>query len=282
MTKKTILILGADGLAGHTIYNYFSNKGTFKVIGTSRKNDSFEHFEINKIQFYLNKIIKTCGKIDYVINCIGETEMNKDITTLLKVNSIFPNLLAYNLKSSKSFLIHISSDSVYSEISKKATENTLPSPTTSYAISKFLGEPKMENTLSIRTSILGMSANRKNGLLDWARKKSETIHGFVNQNWSGCTSLQLAIFCHDLIRNDLLNTFKSNVVNFAPLGPVSKYEILNEAYRSGIISAKVIKSKSSKKVTRKLTSIYFDKKKLNIYTCDVFEALVKLKEFENI
>lgn len=280
MKKSTILILGADGLLGQSIHSYFK-KEDISVIGTSRKSKHLAKLEIDSFEDDLKKIINSNNKVNFVINCIGITNNKTDIKNLILVNSLFPQNLSSYLNKIGTRLIHISSDSVYSTNDLKANENSKLAPDSMYGASKILGEPNNQNTLSIRTSILGISNNRTNGLLDSIRKsEKKNIDGYTNQNWSGCTTLQLAIFCKYLINNWGDLNFESRIINFAPIQSVSKYEILKSAQVLGIIKATVLPKIATRTIKRKLSSLYFDSINYSEYTSNISLALKEIKEYK--
>lgn len=283
MNKKTVVILGATGMIGNTIYLSFKNDERFYAIGTSRDKVELETLHVDDFQISLKRIIRKYEKIDCIINCIGNTTKYSSVNDLIEVNSLFPQNLAKSLLTNQLNLIHISSDAVYSIDTKDADETTTPTPDTLYGASKLLGEPNTLNCISIRTSIIGMDNNKNDSLLDWARKtKKGKIFGYTNHNWSGCTSLQLADFCKELIFNWNKKTRKlGSFINFAPIQSKSKYEILNAAHKLNIVKAKVIRKKNTNTIIRNLSSIYFDKMNIGAYTNDIIKALEELKEFNN-
>ncbi len=280
MKKVKVLILGIDGLVGNTVYSYLSAIDSFDVLGTSRKKRGFFKFDVSNIESIRN-ILKNANKVNIVINCIGETRKDAAIETLIRTNSLFPQQLASILSDLKIGLIHVSTDVVYSDQNLKANEYSKVSPQTPYAASKLLGEPNTKNTINIRTSIIGLSPNRVYSLLDRSKNTNDAeIDGYTNQNWSGCTTLQFAKFCEELI-TDWENNLRvyGQLMNFSPIRNVSHYEILNEARKVGIVSAKIAKKKKREQVVRKLISV-FDKKYMNKYTCDIRSALDQLVLFQ--
>ena len=48
MTSK-VLIIGADGFLGKSLYLNISNHNSFNVIGTSRKPDSEKYLDLNEV-----------------------------------------------------------------------------------------------------------------------------------------------------------------------------------------------------------------------------------------
>lgn len=284
MTKKNILILGADGMVGNTIFTYLSLQDEFNTLGTSRKKNTFSYLDIKSFKKDIEKVLEKNRSLSTIINCIGETSKNPQIQNLIEANSLFPQQLAEFLNTKKLKLIHISTDAVFNREQSNASEETHPLPDTLYGASKLLGEPQISNCIVVRTSILGLSRSKKSGLLDWARnQKAGSIEGYTNHQWSGCTSLQLGTFCHYLINNwDKIKLSKNRTIHFFPIKPISKYEILNSAKKVGIIDKKISKKVDGVTITRFLASNYFDKKQKSKYTFEITKALSELINFYNI
>ncbi len=281
MIKKNILVFGADGMVGNTILRYFSHQDKFNTFGTSRKKDAFFYLDVKSFKKDIEKILKENKSISTIINCIGETSKDPQIKNLIEVNSLFPQYLAEFLNSKKIKLIHISTDAVFNREQRSASEKTRPLPDTLYGASKLLGEPHFPNCFVVRTSILGLSKSKKNGLLDWARSQtSDPIKGYTNQQWSGCTSLQLSIFCNYLINNwNKTKAGKGRIIHFSPIQKVSKYDILQSAKTVGIINERILKGVDDITINRFLVSIYFDKKQKSKYTFEITKALSELIDF---
>ena len=61
----------------------------------------------------------------------------------------------------------------------------------------------------------------------------------MNQTWSGCTTLQFAKLCKELIKKP-----NNSPVHFVPLGPISKYKLVKDISNELKINVKVNKSES--------------------------------------
>src|SRR5436190_10981242 len=157
--KKNILILGAHGMLGRTMFFYLSSKFPHTVWGTIRElsNEKNKFFlSVGSYEKDIQTIFKKIKHIDYIINCIAATDIDTDKTTLIKVNTNFPENIAQIAERKKSKLIHVSTDGVFSELAQEMNESDTPFPTNEYTKSKLSGEPyDSSNALSIRTSLLG-------------------------------------------------------------------------------------------------------------------------------
>lgn len=280
-----ILILGAKGMLGRTVFNYFKKRFPSNTWGTDKSIEDDKNllsFEAKKHKTDFKNLISQIGKTDYVINCIGILNRNKSLEELISVNSFFPHVLERYAEKYKFKLIHVSSDAVFPKLAGPVTEKSNPSPEDAYGISKMLGETTLQNAITIRTSIMGFDPYSHHGLLEWARQHpNKNINGYVNQTWSGCTTLQFATLCKWLITNNQFSEIRkfSKVIHFPPLRS-SKYDILKN-YLSLLDKKYFLKKVKGVKITRYLKSEYFDLKMLKMYNINIYDALVDLISFEN-
>lgn len=267
MKKPIILILGITGMVGKVVYSYLKQNTSLQIFGTIREKTKHTFsLEVKTAQKDLISLYKNIGTIDYIINCIGEIKKNADKPTVILTNSLFPHILEAITKKQKTRLIHISTDAVFGKKQKTVTEKDIPYPDTIYGISKLLGECEEKNALTIRTSFLGF--NQKN------------LKGYINQTWSGSTTLQFAQFCEVLIEKDLFATIraKTPIFHFVPIQPTTKYEIVKETRKL------FGKSNTSKKVTgeninRILASNYPSSVLLRSYSKSIEASLKELYDY---
>ncbi len=279
MKSKKILVLGATGMLGRVVFKYFLKKKSLTTLGTSRtKNENLFLLDVREKKS-LKKILDQTGNIDFIINCIGTLKSNpsKDYS----INYTLSSHLEKLQKKYKFKLIDISTDDVFNSLSGKVNENSSPSPNNPYAKSKLRGEVSSNFSINIRTSIIGFDPEEKKGLIEFL-KKNKKVSGCIDQIWSGCTALQFARLCDYLMNNNSFTRLrrKTNVVHFAPLGPITKYELLKKISKTLLLKTRVVKYKSNEKIDRILTSSYFDKKFLRRYTTEIDQALTDLQKFE--
>ena len=112
---------------------------------------------------------------DVAINCISLRDVNSATPDeLRRVFSDFPKILS-DLSLKYGFrLVQISSDAVFSGIKGNYNEHDIPDPIDNYGIAKLEGESINENSLIIRTSMIGHSISGEAGLLDWYIKQKNT------------------------------------------------------------------------------------------------------------
>lgn len=226
--NKTILILGNSGMLGRVVTSFFAKKTNFITLTAGRNASATYFLSVDTASKDFEKILEK-SKVDYIINCIAETKSSNK-KELEKINSKFPKLLSQIAEKNKIQVLHVSTDGVFGINMKNASEKTLPKPSNEYGRSKLEGEMKSAYWLNIRTSLIGFSPNKQNGLLEYANNAKKNIKGFINQLWTGATVLQLAEFLSWIIEKDMFKKLRNRtfVIHFAPLGPVNKYEILKE------------------------------------------------------
>jgi dTDP-4-dehydrorhamnose reductase len=227
------LILGATGMAGHTIAIYLKEKGH---IVTTLTRTGFPYCEniIGDVKDLnlLTKLVKT-NNYDAVINCIGilnaEAEANKHEAVFL--NSYIPHFLSDLTKDSKTKIIHMSTDCVFSGKTGDYSERSLRDGVTFYDRSKALGEIENNKDLTFRNSIIGPDMNNNGiGLFNWFMKQEGTIKGYSKAIWTGVTTLTLAKAMEKAVENNLVGLY--NLVN---ANTISKYELLklfNEYFKN--------------------------------------------------
>jgi dTDP-4-dehydrorhamnose reductase len=189
------LVLGAGGMAGHTIAVYLKENG-HDITGFALDHLSFCDTivgDARDIDLLKNTIIN--GKFDAVINCIGILNQFADnnIGLAVYLNSYLPHLLAEITANMPTQVIHMSTDCVFSGKKGNYTENDLPDGEKIYDRTKALGELRDNKNVTFRNSIVGPDINANGiGLLNWFLKENGTIKGFRSAIWTGLTTLQLA------------------------------------------------------------------------------------------
>jgi dTDP-4-dehydrorhamnose reductase len=219
------LVLGATGMAGHTIAIYLKEQG-HDVTAFSRRPFPFCQNIIGDItDFKLVEDIVRKGEYDAVINCIGilnqNAENNKHQAVLL--NSYLPHYLSFITKNSKTKIIQMSTDCVFSGKTGNYIERSLRDGETFYDRSKALGELENDKDLTFRNSIIGPDMNKDGiGLFNWFMKQNGVINGYTKAIWTGVTTLTLAKAMEKATKDNLVGIY--NLVNNET---ISKYELLN-------------------------------------------------------
>lgn len=168
----TCLILGAYGLLGSSLSLWLRDAG-HTVICQGRRSGAQLQMDVSNTPVFAS--VLEVEKIEIIINLIAETNVDKcevDFEGAFKANMIVVNSLVEAIRAcslgTNPYLIHISSDQVYSGSGPHREEH--PSPINIYGLSKLGGELIAQKTESIilRTNFIGRSQSiGRNGLVDW-------------------------------------------------------------------------------------------------------------------
>lgn len=220
-----ILVLGASGMAGHVIALYFRERD-YKVDTISLKRKLFDDsmlLDIHKTDQLIKTVLR--GDYDILVNGVGllvqESEQRPE--EAIFINAYLPRWLENQLSGTKTKIIHISSDAVFSGKLKQYTESSTCDAQSTYGRSKALGEINNSKDLTIRTSIIGpqLDYSKNSSLFGWLMNESGTINGFTNNDWCGITTLELAKIIEYSISNQI-----SGIVHVTPKESISKFQLL--------------------------------------------------------
>lgn len=232
---KKILIVGASGLIGSSLFKYFATKNDINVFGTirsnliikapsnSQKSKLFTEIDLqnkNDIEKVFDQVLP-----DVVINCAGITSGSKEINNyynVITLNSLLPHYLSDLSTKFKARLIQISTDCVFSGKKGNYIEDDYPDSNHLYGRSKTLGEITSSNTITLRTSTIGHEVNSSKGLMDWFLSQKESVAGYKNYIFSGLTTIEIGRIIYEYI------IFNSNLVGLYHLSanPISKFDLL--------------------------------------------------------
>lgn len=257
-----ILILGAKGLIGKSLFFQFKEKG-YKVRGTIREKEDEKFFNSHSSEGLVitgnvncdNDIIDLISdfKPDLIINCLGITKHVSEIHKshqLIEINSKLPHFLS-SLSDPLDFrLINFSTDCIFSGKRGNYKENDLSDAEDLYGRSKYLGEiTENDRVLTLRTSFIGHSAQSKLGLIDWFLSSTGEVKGFSNAIYTGLTTLEVGNF---LINNVLNSPDLSGLYNLSgeKIDKFNLLKLVKQIYDKDI----EIKEDSSVKIDRSLDS----------------------------
>lgn len=207
-----VLILGGTGMLGHKLVQYFHDR--YEVYTTLRgRMKDYAHYQIfdadrtlENVDAYLfdsmvDAISRT--KPDVIINCIGiikQLAAARDPIVSLTINSLLPHRLANICRTADIRLLHISTDCVFNGKASMYTEDSPSNAEDLYGRSKFLGEVSGENSLTLRTSIIGRELNSATGLVEWfLSNRGKRVKGFRQAIYNGLTTTVLAKVVQQLI-----------------------------------------------------------------------------------
>ena len=232
--RFNFLVIAADGLVGNTIFRFLNQKSL--VIGTSRRSSSkFIHYQIGFDSSKMDSLLENLKPNALVINCSAILDKEKSGTNesqveAIMVNSLFPNMLAMSCQKMGLRMLHISTNAVFGSGAESFFEYSKACPNTVYGLTKLLGEVKSGPALTIRTSLIGPSLGAsKHGIWNWIKqaKKNEVLGGYINQLWSGVTTLQIAAISEMLLDSDVFEGIlrQGAVHHLCPNDPISKFEL---------------------------------------------------------
>ena len=228
MNKLKILILGKDGMLGHMLNLFFESQKEYIVSSWDRKK-----LDINMNSSKIEHLLELESS-DVIINCIGlinkyanEPGMESQSK---KINTDFPHLLAYLSIKNKYKLIHISTDCY---LDKDV-----------YGKSKYFGEINDKINLTIRTSIIGPEIKNGSGLFHWFMNESKEVPGYTKAKWDGVTTLQLAKFINNCIKNK-----KTGILDYRTKKIITKYKLLELSSR--VFNKNILIKKDKRKIKDK-------------------------------
>lgn len=281
-STKNILILGASGMLGSAILNYFLNYSCHSVKGFVRSRDSIKLFpkssqdnvfpflnidDLNPLEDYVIK-----NNIEVIINCVGvikQLEESNDPLLILPANSIFPHKISSLCARHSIRFIHMSTDCVFSGNKGMYKETDTQDSNSLYGLSKYLGEVDKQNTVTLRTSIIGHELSGSKSLIDWFLSQNKPINGFDKAIFSGLPTIEIARVIDKFI---LTNPSLQGLFHLSA-EPIDKYSLLELVAK---IYDKIIKinKDSSLKIDRSLNSDKF--RNATGYSPEKWPELIKL------
>lgn len=232
-----VLVLGATGMAGHTISIYLK-EANHDVTAFSRKKFIYcDNINGDITDFDFLKNVIEIGNYDAVINAIGilnkDAEYNKSLAVIL--NSYLPHYLSDITKKMETKVIHMSTDCVYSGNIGGYTETSFRDGGTFYDRTKALGELENAKDLTFRNSIIGPDLNENGiGLFNWFMKQEGQINGFTKAIWNGVTTLTLAKAMEKALEENLTGLY--NLVNKESISKFDLLKLFNEYMKDDTIT----------------------------------------------
>lgn len=203
-----ILVLGGSGMLGHKMlqtlrrdfpYCYATLKSGSEIpalaerLAVARESliPGVDAMDIASIERVVDDI-----KPDWVINCVGIIKQRaeaKAAIASIAINALLPHRLADLLEHRGARLIHFSTDCVFSGKDGNYLEDSFPDAYDLYGRTKYLGEVAYENSLTLRTSIIGRELSHHRSLLDWfLAQNHKQVRGYRRAFYSGVTTNHLS------------------------------------------------------------------------------------------
>jgi dTDP-4-dehydrorhamnose reductase len=234
-SKTRILVLGASGMLGSTLFRAFCRDPELHTFGSIRLTNDKRHFLSELHDFIIPNVYLdsesgllnafAISKPDVVINCIGiikQLPNASDNLESLAINATLPHRLAKYCDATGAKLVHFSTDCVFSGMKGLYKEKDFPDAYDLYGRTKFLGEVAYENTITIRTSIIGHELERSKSLVDWFLSQSGEVKGFTKAVFSGLPTIEVA----RVIKQYVIANNKLSGLYHLSVDPINKYDLL--------------------------------------------------------
>jgi dTDP-4-dehydrorhamnose reductase len=241
-----VLIVGATGMLGYSLFTNLSDADQLNVYGTVRNIKGKEQYYTGcEERLFTNVDVSNLGSIEaviqslqpeVVINCIGlikQHDISKQHIDAVSINSLLPHQLASICSVYSSKLIHFSTDCVFNGNKGQYTESDLPDAIDLYGRSKCLGEVDYAPHLTIRTSIIGHELDSNVSLVDWFLSQDSSVKGFTRAIFSGVPTVYVAKL---LLEKILFNKELTGLYHLSadPIDKHSLLELINKEYNKDI------------------------------------------------
>jgi dTDP-4-dehydrorhamnose reductase len=229
------LVLGANGMLGHTVFRVLSKDTGLEVVGTVRGNGAPQGPDESARKRLITGVdveqpdalirVFATARPQVVINCVGlvkQLAVAQDPLRALPINALLPHRLAGLCEAADARLIHVSTDCVFSGKKGHYLESDFPDADDLYGRSKLLGEVDYPHAITLRTSIIGPELTGSHGLVAWFLSQAGPVRGFRQAIFSGLPTVELATVIRDLVlpRPDLRGLYH------VASDPINKYELL--------------------------------------------------------
>lgn len=231
-----ILVLGGDGMLGHQLLASLQDRHEVRVtlrqdLSVYRDHGLFtpdnSYFGVDVLHDrYLMHVLSEFQP-DAVINGVGivkQRALAKEVVPSLEINALFPHRLETLCAALNIRLIQMSTDCVFSGRKGQYTEDDISDAEDVYGKSKYLGELATPNSVTLRTSIIGLELSRKMSLIEWFLGQTGQLKGFKRAIYSGLTTLELS----RLIEKILIDHPTLSGVWHVASAPISKYDLLTK------------------------------------------------------
>jgi len=263
-----VLVLGASGMIGHTLFRTLSESVSLDVWGTVRDSAATRFFSntlqqrllINPNILHHDTLVAMLNQVkpDVVINGTGfvkQLSQANDPLVVLPINALFPHQLASLCALIQARVVQFSTDCVFSGKKGSYDENDVSDADDLYGKSKYIGEvATRSHVLTLRTSTIGHELQTHHGLLEWFLSERTEVRGFSRAVFSGLPTLELARIVRDYV---LPNPALHGLYHVAS-SPINKCDLLMliaDVYQHAVR----IKPDDSLVVDRSLNNVRFSK-----------------------
>ncbi|MEZ9938116.1 dTDP-4-dehydrorhamnose reductase family protein [Vibrio breoganii] len=231
-----VLVIGATGMLGYSIFSNLSELSNLDVFGTVRSVCGLESFFLSKDKLISDVDVKDFAtlekavlgvKPDVVINCIGlikQHDVSKQHAEAIEINALLPHKIAQLCDSIQARLVHFSTDCVFDGKVGNYSESDLPTATDLYGKSKCLGEVGYGKHVTLRTSIIGHELKSSVSLIDWFLSQEGSVKGFSRAVFSGLPTAYVAKVLADYV---LPNSSLSGLYQLS-VDPIDKFSLISK------------------------------------------------------
>lgn len=268
------LVLGATGMAGHTISLYLHEKGHDVTAFSTTPFPFCKNINGDAMDKAFVTSMLQEGSYDVVINCIGilNKACDKEPSRAVYLNSCLPHLIADTLKDTNTKLIHMSTNCVFSGKSGPYNEKSFRDGETSYDRTKALGEVEDDKNLTFRNSIIGPDMKENGvGLFNWFMKQNGTINGYTKAIWTGVTTLTLAKAMERAAIEGLTGIY--NLVNNKSISKFDLLKLFNQHMKADTVS---ILPNDSVNIDKSLVN---NRKDFSFEVPDYEQMVIEMKEW---
>ncbi|TYK70586.1 SDR family oxidoreductase [Comamonas sp. Z3] len=234
MTYK-ILVIGASGMLGSSIFRFLSQFSSYEVWGSVRSSDSSLLFPKAMRSRIVSGVdvessdsligLFSSVKPTLVINCVGlvkQLSVSKNALAAIPINSLLPHRLASMCEMVNARLIHFSTDCVFSGYRGMYTEGDIPDAQDMYGRSKLLGEVDYPHAITLRTSIIGHELSGARSLVGWFLSQQGAVKGYRRAIFSGLPTVEIA----RLIHNHVIPHPEISGLYHVSAEPINKFDLL--------------------------------------------------------
>jgi len=207
-----VLVLGATGMMGNTIFRAFTADAALETLGTVRTERDLARLPaplrhrlaagIEATRFTTIECLLGDFRPEVVVNAIGivkQLAAAADPLVIIPLNALLPHLLARACDAVGARLINLSTDCVFDGRGTMYRESDFASADDLYGRSKYLGEVDYPNAITLRTSTIGHELGNHHGLLEWFLAQSGSVRGFRKAIYSGLSTREFARVIRDYV-----------------------------------------------------------------------------------
>jgi dTDP-4-dehydrorhamnose reductase len=164
-----VLVLGSSGMAGSVVATHLAEQGydVTRVAGSRKVTDDTILLDLADERLAYGYLSE--HEFDVVINCVGILlgDCERDAARAIYLNAYLPKHLERHFRGSRTKVIHLSTDCVFSGQDGPYREDSPYDGMLLYDRSKALGEIKNDKDLTLRMSIIGPELKAGSGLFHW-------------------------------------------------------------------------------------------------------------------